>query len=64
MSPKATIVILWACVIVGAAVASEKYRTTIDYEEHEFEDHAIELHKTVEPHLRLNQKCDAAKRLT
>jgi hypothetical protein len=64
MSPKAMIVILWACVIAGAAVASEKYRTTIDYEEHEYEDHAIELHETVDPHLQLNQKCDAAKRLT
>lgn len=59
MSPKATIVILWACVIAGAAVASEKHRTTIEYQEH-----AIELHGTIDPHMRLEQKCNSSKRFT
>ncbi len=59
MSPKAIIVILWACVVAGAAVASEKLRTRLDYEEH-----TIELHEMHKSHLRVKQHCDSLDRLT
>ncbi len=59
MSPKAIIVILWACVIAGAAVGSEKLRTRLDYVEH-----TVELQEMLKPHLRVKQHCDSLDRLT
>lgn len=59
MSLKAAIVILWACVIAGAAVASEKQRSNIEYQEH-----IIELHEMPGLHMRAKQKCDSLKRIT
>ena len=59
MSAKAIIVISWACVIAGAAVASEKLRTRLDYEEH-----TAELQEMLNSHLQMKQHCDSLDRLT
>ncbi len=59
MSPKAAIVILWACVIAGAAVASEKHRTNIEYQEH-----TIELQEMLGSHIRVKQTCGSLERFT
>ena len=59
MSPKAAIVILWACVIASAAVASEKHRTNIEYQEH-----TIELQEMLSSRVQVQQKCGSLKRFT
>jgi hypothetical protein len=59
MSPKAAIVILWACVIAGAAIASEKHRTNFEYQEH-----TSALQEMLKSHVRIKQKCGSLKRFT